>query len=103
MRGSMLVRLLLALLLAVFAVPTAAPAACHDAPSTGHAMPMPAEDERPDAMPVHACVGCIPPSDWLGARVEAPTLISAARPSSPPPASLAGTRAPPDLPPPRRG
>jgi hypothetical protein len=99
----MLVRLLLALLLAAVAVPTAAPAACHDAPASGHAMPMPADDGRPDAVPVHACAGCIPPSDWLGARVAAPLPIASAPPSPMPPASLAGTGAPPDLPPPRRG
>ena len=83
----MLARLILALLLAAFAFPAVAPAACHDAPaSRGHAavMDMAAmggtheaisghrpDHEAPDrkATPLHGCIGCVPPSNWNGARV----------------------------------
>ena len=78
----MLARLIMALLLAAFAVPTAAPAACHDASTTrSHAAmamtadPTDAMPGSPDrkAMPVHGCIGCIPPSTWIAARI-APVL-----------------------------
>jgi hypothetical protein len=81
-------RLILALMLAMFAMPAAAPAACHDmagpAPATTrHAMPMPMPmpmpttmpgDGQPKAIPPHGCIGCIPPSDWLAARILPPLL-----------------------------
>ncbi len=89
----MIARLILALLLAAFAVPAAAPAACHDASTpTRHAMmtmavdtPHPS-DTMPDrkAVPLHGCIGCIPPSNWIGARVaavapaDAPVLVERA-------------------------
>lgn len=100
----MLARLILALLLAAFAVPVAAPAACHDAPvGRAHAMPMGhASDTAPEkAMPSHGCIGCVPPSNWIGARgIGAPPrecapLIARARVLD------IGTGAPPALPPPR--
>ena len=75
----MLARLFLALLLALFATPASA-AECHDArPAAPHAMPMAGEHQRDMAAP-HACVGCIPPSDWLAARVSGPALVPVARP-----------------------
>lgn len=70
-------RLILALMLAIFAVPTAAPAACHDAApaaASNHAMPM-SGDGHPRAIPAHGCIGCIPPSDWLAARILPPLLV----------------------------
>ena len=93
----MLARLILALLLAAFAFPAVAPAACHDASaSRGSAvvMDMAAMDmgpqeamsdhgsdhraghEAPDrkATPLHGCIGCVPPSNWHGARVPGVAL-----------------------------
>ena len=97
----MLARLILALLLAAFAFPAVAPAACHDASaSRGSAvvMDMAAMDmgaqgamsdigsdhgsnHRPDheapdrkATPLHGCIGCVPPSNWNGARVPGVAL-----------------------------
>jgi hypothetical protein len=92
----MLARLILALLLAAFAFPAVAPAACHDASASRRpavvmdmaAMDMGAHeamsdhgsDHRPDhepdrkATPLHGCIGCVPPSNWDGARVLAVAL-----------------------------
>lgn len=73
----MLARLILALLLAAFALPASASAACHDSSAMAvHAvaMPMamdPAADHAPEqkATPPHGCIGCVPPSNWTAARV----------------------------------
>ena len=72
-------RFFLVLLFAAFAVPAAAPAACHDAStSTPHAMAAmadgmagTADHETPDrkAVAVHGCIGCVPPSTWTVARI----------------------------------
>ena len=91
----MIARLILALLLAAFAFPAVAPAACHDASvSRGHgvvmdmagmrgtqaAMSSHGSDQRPDhepdrkATPLHGCIGCVPPSNWNAARVLGPAL-----------------------------
>jgi hypothetical protein len=74
----MLARLILALLLAAFALPASAPAACHDAQAT-HAMPIPgampaAMDYAPEqkATPPHGCIGCVPPSNWSATRLVVP-------------------------------
>ncbi|MGA1800438.1 hypothetical protein VH567_16845 [Sphingomonas sp. 4RDLI-65] len=88
----MIARLILALLLAAFAVPAAAPAACHDASTPApHTMMMAADtadasDTMPDrkAVPLHGCIGCIPPSNWTSARIaavaptDAPVLVERA-------------------------
>ncbi len=97
----MLARLILALLLAAFAFPAVAPAACHDASASRGsavvmdmaAMDMGAQEamsdigsdhgsnHRPDheapdrkATPLHGCIGCVPPSNWNGARVPGVAL-----------------------------
>ncbi|MGU3391839.1 hypothetical protein [Sphingomonas sp. M1A8_2b] len=70
-------RFLLALLLAAFALPAAAPAACHGG-STPHAMKAMPEsaanhgDAAPDrkAVALHGCIGCIPPSAWTAVRID---------------------------------
>ncbi|TXC69828.1 hypothetical protein FSB78_01785 [Sphingomonas ginsenosidivorax] len=76
----MLARLILALLLAAFALPASAPAACHDA-QVMHAMPMAMPGAMPAAMdhapeqkatPPHGCIGCVPPSNWSAARLVGP-------------------------------
>jgi hypothetical protein len=78
----MLARLILALLLAAFALPASAPAACHDA-QTSHTMTMAAPmamDHAPEqkATPPHGCIGCVPPSNWSAARLLAPAPRTAA-------------------------
>jgi len=74
----MLARLILALLLAAFALPVSAPAACHDS-QPRHAAPM-AMDHAPEqkATPPHGCIGCVPPSNWSAARLLAPAPRTAA-------------------------
>lgn len=98
----MLARFILALLLAAFAFPAAAPAACHDAAASqarAGVMDMTAMDmtgasgmqhavadhaganpDSPDrkATPPHGCIGCVPPSNWSAARIlgEAPREAS---------------------------
>lgn len=99
----MLARLLLILLVAVFAVPSAAPAACHDGAKVAHTMPMRSDDSGPRAVPTHACLGCIPPSDWLSPQIAGPMLSPVVVRFAPPPALLVGTERTPDLRPPRRG
>lgn len=84
--AAVLARLLLTLLLAAFAVPVASPAACHDAATSGaktrHAMVMLPHEQPAKAIPVHGCIGCIPPTDWLAARIAAPSLTPAVAPST---------------------
>ena len=103
----MLARLLLALLALVFATPVAA-AACHTQSAREHhagmahhgSVPM---DDGDEAAPADACVGCVPPSDWITPRVAEPVVLAPPAPS----ARIAGLRlgrgAPPALPPPRIG
>ncbi|MGR6329700.1 hypothetical protein ACU5AX_11595 [Sphingomonas sp. XXL09] len=100
----MLIRLILALLLAAFTLPNAAAAACHDTLAPGaaaHAMPMSHPAPRQEAVAVHGCIGCIPPSDWWRAPIVAPVpapqplLAATIRPLD------LGRAAPPALPPPR--
>lgn len=83
---SMLARLILALLLAAFAMPASATAACHDATAV-HAMPMAMSMAMPMAMdpapeqkatPPHGCIGCVPPSNWSAARLVGPVPRTAA-------------------------
>lgn len=54
-------------------------------------------------MASHACVGCVPPSDLLAARIEPPLPAPAAAPTVRVAALNLGGALPPDLPPPRRG
>lgn len=108
----MLARLILALLLAAFALPAMASGPCHEPSgemldmSSGMQMrheapaPMPGQDRK--AIAVHACVGCIPP-----ASIARPALAVPLRPEgilrSPALAHFdAGRSTPPATPPPRR-
>ncbi len=66
---------------------------------------MPAQPAgAPDRIAVaHVCIGCIPPVDWLGTRLDAPVPLRAI-----PLAGLSATldlgeTVPPALPPPRLG
>jgi hypothetical protein len=88
-------------LLLLLALLTASPAfaampACHDAPvATAHAMPG-EHRHTPDVAPPHACLGCIPPSDWLAAPLPVPQLAPTVAPT-PRIATLDLGRAPPPL------
>lgn len=97
----MIRRLILLLLMALAAVPTPAMAgACHREPerhASGHGQP-PADE---DAAPSHACVGCVPPGDWLRERVAAPAPSPDPAPATRVSALALGRGTPPALPPPR--
>ena len=103
---TMLVRLILALLLAAFATPAAASMpACHDAPvgTATHSMSgehheAPRQDDR--ATPTHLCIGCVPPAG-NSAPVEAPRLLSALAPVATIARLDLATGNSPRLPPPR--
>jgi len=98
-------RLILALLLAAFALPAFASAPCHDAPAptmaamhhSGHTAPM-----REDHATVpHMCIGCIPPASLAGRGMTVPLS-----PDAPPRRIVAAafdpaSGTPPALPPPR--
>ncbi|WP_242151026.1 hypothetical protein [Sphingomonas sp. BAUL-RG-20F-R05-02] len=98
----MLLRLLLCLLLATLGCQPAAAMPCHDAGG----MTMAAEHGTPaerhhEAMPAHACLGCIPPETLRAGALPAP-VVAPTLPVAPAPARLdpdGGT--PPALPPPR--
>ena len=101
----MFARLILALLLAAFALPALANGPCHDAPQSamaGHdpAHGMPAPDERA-TMP-HVCIGCIPPASVMPLTFAPPMLAPALPRRSVALALDPGVGAPPALPPPRR-
>jgi hypothetical protein len=96
-----LARLILTVLLAALALPATAAMPCHDdAPMVGESMHhAPASPDR--AIPAHICIGCVPPSSWRAARIEAPTLLPATPAPSPLAALAAGPTHAPDPPPPR--
>ena len=101
----MIGRLLLALLLAIGAMPGAAmPADCQGG---GAAMVMAADHagrhERRPAMIDHGCIGCAALADWLAERVAPPVTMTAAAPSSAIDALVVRAAGPPRLPPPRIG
>lgn len=93
-------RLIVLLLSLLLALPAAAAPPCHPHATTeAHAMhhaPAP-----PAATVAHDCIGCIPPSDWLAARIAAPLVpIAQIRPRAPS-AWRAGVSTRPTPPPPR--
>lgn len=97
----MLGRLLLALLLATFAVPAAAAVpACHDVPAATAVMHhgAPAVPEKATA---HLCIGCVPIADWLVERVSERLPVAAPRPMPRIERLDVGESGPPALPPPR--
>ena len=104
----MIVRLFLALLLALGAMPGAAMPGCHGPATAAMApMAMPAADgARHDRQPVaaeHGCIGCAALPDWLAERVAAPLPVSAAGIRPPTMRALPRVAGPPDLRPPRIG
>jgi hypothetical protein len=93
----MIARLILALLVATFAFPAVAPAACHDGQGAAtHSANIAAMNDTGDVMHhvmshraatgtdemsdrksaddratlPHGCIGCVPPSNWSSARIE---------------------------------
>ena len=103
----MLSRLILLLLLACLALPAMASVPCHDgsAEMAGMAMPheVPAPTPEPErkAIPVHACMGCIPPASLMRAVMAAPMAAGDLRLVSRSARFDAGPAAPPATPPPR--
>ena len=106
----MFARLILALLLAAFALPALANGPCHDAPSAAKAATMaaamhhgtpgkPAQDDRATAP--HVCIGCIPPVSLARRALAAPVAATALPRRIVASAFMPGTGAPPALPPPR--
>jgi hypothetical protein len=103
----MIARLILILLLACLALPAMAAAPCHDGSgemagmARPHAMPAVPDEHERKAVPVHACMGCIPPASLLRAAVAAPPPLVAL----PLTAALVrfdrGRMTPPATPPPR--
>jgi len=108
MATQVIARLILVLLLAAFSMP-AASASCHTYPPTagtargtmhgGHGTP----DRRPDEATVHACIGCVPPSDLIAPAVAPPSFGADVPPRARDAASVAGLDRAPALPPPRAG
>ena|SRR5689334_4050863 len=97
----MLARLIMVLILALTSLPhgaSAAPAvaACHETMAPMH-------DKAPAQAPAaeHGCIGCIPPGDWLNARVAEPVTVAALPPSPRIRVLSIGIGMPPALPPPR--
>lgn len=99
-----MIRLLLTLLSLVLAIPAAATPACHDAaPRVSASMPhhhaVPATPGT--AAATHDCLGCIPPSDWIGPPLAARLLPAALRRVPAPVAQPLGMALKPTPPPPR--
>ncbi|CAN5310152.1 hypothetical protein BH10PSE14_BH10PSE14_40030 [soil metagenome] len=104
----MLLRLILAMLIAALAMPAMARSGCHDnmpvavamtSPAMAPSMPM---EKHDSTAAEHVCAGCIPPSSWQSGVTPAPMLTPAV-----PLASRIATLdlappAPPATPPPRR-
>ena len=100
----MLARLILALLLAAFALPAMAASPCHEG-GVMAAMTMSDHPGKPapphDAVAGHVCIGCVPPSNWASAPIVTP-LATARAPRVWTAARLdPGAGYPPVLPPPR--
>ena len=105
----MIARLILMLLLACLALPAMASAPCHDGSgemgemAMPHAMPTPADEHERTALPVHACMGCIPPATLLRAAINAPLPVVALPPAGALVRFDRGRMTPPATPPPRAG
>ncbi|MES2020790.1 MAG: hypothetical protein V4460_05770 [Pseudomonadota bacterium] len=100
----MFARLILALLLAAFAIPAMAHGqSCHEMPmaapmaqGTHH---MPRQDDH--ATVPHICIGCIPPASLAARGVDAPGVTAAVPRRIVATAFAPDTGTPPALPPPR--
>jgi len=98
----MLARLILALMLAAFALP-AATMPCHDAPMamSGVAMAHHGDVAPARAIAAHACIGCVPPSSWRTGTLD--RLMPLSRPLQRIRVATldVGPAAPPAIPPPK--
>jgi hypothetical protein len=100
------VMLMLMLMLMLGGVAADAASPCCDTPKmssqsmAGHSMP----GEAPaKALPAHNCIGCVPPSDMLPARIAEPIPPIAIPPVAGVLRLNLGRSIPPSLPPPRIG
>jgi hypothetical protein len=101
----MFARLILALLLAAFAVPAVAHGqSCHEttaaAPMAHGAHHMPRQDDH--ATVPHICIGCIPPASLASRGVDMPGVMAATPRRIVATAFAPDAGTPPALPPPRR-
>lgn len=99
----MLVRLILVMLLAAFAMPATAMPGCRAEMRT---MPMAADRQMPmapdhRARVMHVCIGCIAPSNRLTHRIAPVPVAGAAMPIAEAARLVLGTTGPPAPPPPR--
>lgn len=108
----MIARMILALLLAAFALPVMASVPCHDgstgmagisAPKMHHDAPPPARDYDQKAVAPHACMGCIPPSSLVRHMVAARQPLGDVRQPMAVIRFDSGLKPQPDTPPPRAG
>ena len=95
-------RLILALLMAAFALPALANGPCHDAPAPRMAAAMhhgvpgkPVQDDRPTAP--HVCIGCIPPASLAKRLLAAPVAATVLPSRIVASAFMPGTGTPPAL------
>lgn len=73
-------RLLVMLLSLLLALPAVAVPACHQPVASGaHAHHAHHDPTPPTAVATHDCIGCIPPSDWIGARIACPLVAQDTR------------------------
>ncbi|MEG3123683.1 hypothetical protein [Sphingomonas sp. GB1N7] len=104
----MIARLILALLLAAFALPAMASAPCHDGSgkmtgmTMGHDAPAPAPmRDHEKAIAVHSCMGCIPPASLVRPAFAVPLRPEGAMRIVALVRFDAGRSSPPATPPPR--
>lgn len=99
----MLIRLILALLVACLSLPAmAATPACDGGPVAMAGMEHHAPDQDRDAPAPHWCIGCAPLPD-LAPRAAAPVILGEPELASAAPTLKIGGGTPPALPPPRIG
>ncbi len=102
----MVLRLILAVMLMLGGVAADAVSPCCDMPKmSGHSMPghSTPSDAPSKAIPTHGCIGCVPPSDMLPARIAEPIPPIAIPPVTQVVRLDLGRSVPPSLPPPRIG
>lgn len=102
----MLLRFLLALIVATFAVPANAEPACHEAPpavAAVHHHGQPAHHQPQKPMPVEEqhCLGCIAPATIRAPQVARPTVLARIDDHGEPLLGAARAASPPATPPPR--
>lgn len=103
--GARVFRLLLSIVALLLTVPAVAAPACHEAVPSQVATAMHHHGDTPapaqPAAAMHECIGCIPPSDWLGSTLAALLIVSGDGPRALASAAPHGRALKPTPPPPR--